>query len=185
MYFPNFLNLFEIKRSVYGVRGYVGPCIFLIPISYWTLTRTLIRKFWTRKSPDPSPEKNDSIGRSGPHHLPFLLLKSLLLWSTYTVNGLLYTSVEFFRLSFWSHNRKKQQFWTFLSGKEWLMAMHEFKKTLRLLMISVFKLVKLTNWHCGMIEDFNNFHTVLRSDLARANTKNPLPQSHCSLPPFQ
>ena len=34
----------------------------LLVLSFWTRTRT--RKIWTRNSPDPSPEKNDSNGRS-------------------------------------------------------------------------------------------------------------------------
>ena len=31
---------------------------------HWTRTRTGTRTFWTRNSPDPSPEKNYSIGRT-------------------------------------------------------------------------------------------------------------------------
>ena len=59
-------NIYQSQRNESKISHYKIQYKILefLVLNFWTRTRTRTRKFWTRISPDPSPEKNDSIGRS-------------------------------------------------------------------------------------------------------------------------
>ena len=57
-------NGIKAKENLQDIATIHQKILLSLVLRIWTRTRTRTRKFWTRNSLDPGPEKNDLIGRS-------------------------------------------------------------------------------------------------------------------------